>query len=191
MAELPRRAALLGAASVLAAATSSPSGPAAQDSGAVAWDYAFPSIDEGLIRLRDYAGDVLLVVNTASFCGYTPQYKGLQTLHEQLSARGLAVIGVPSQDFRQENDSNQAVRTFCETYYGVTFPLAAISHVRGPEAQAFYLWVDRARHWQPSWNFNKVLVGRDGRIAGTFGSDAGPESAELRGAIDAALAARA
>lgn len=153
----------------------------------LAWNFSFPAIGEGEIDLAAFKGNVLLITNTASFCGYTYQYEGLEKLHRAEGARGLTVIGVPSRDFNQESPDNATVKTFCETRYGVDFPLAGIAHVRGPAAAPFYAWVREMRGWQPDWNFNKVLVGRDGRIAGTFGSGDEPNSGRLQQAIAAAL----
>lgn len=153
----------------------------------LAWDFAFPAIGGGTLALEAFKGRVLLVTNTASFCGYTGQYAGLQTLHAVLGAKGLTVIGVPSQDFNQESPDDVTVQNFCDTKYGVEFPLTGISHVRGPQAAPFYAWVRAAKQWEPSWNFNKVLVGRDGTVAGTFGSGDTPEGAKLSQAIAAAL----
>ena len=101
---------------------------------ALAWDFGFPSIDEGRLDLAAFKGRVLLVTNTASFCGYTYQYKGLETLHKAGEARGLTVIGVPSQDFHQESPDNKTVKEFCEVNFAVGFPMAGIVHVRGAQA---------------------------------------------------------
>ncbi len=97
------------------------------------------------------------------------------------------MIGVPSQDFNQESADNKTVKTFCDTTFGIDFPMTALSHVRGPQAAPFYAWVNVKRSWQPQWNFNKVLIGRDGMIAGTFGSDDEPGGPALSRAIDAAI----
>jgi glutathione peroxidase len=153
----------------------------------LAWDFGFPSIEGGSLDFRAFTGHVLLVVNTASFCGYTYQYEGLRKLSESRSAAGLTVIGVPSQDFNQESPDDKTVKTFCETQFGIDFPLASVSHVKGPSAAPFYAWVHETQGWEPNWNFNKVLVGRDGRIAGTFSSGDEPEGAKLNSAIVAAL----
>ena len=155
---------------------------------AAAWDFAFPAIDGGTLDLAAFKGRVLLVVNTASFCGYTYQYEGLEKLHKAASPRGLAVIGVPSQDFNQESADNQTVKTFCETTFGVQFPMAGIAHVRGPQAAPFYAWVREQKRWEPSWNFNKVLVGRNGQIVATFGSGDEPQGPRMTQALDAELA---
>ncbi len=128
------------------------------------------------------------MANTASFCGYTYQYEGLEKLHAAKSPAGLTVIGVPSRDFNQESADNATVKSFCETRFDIDFPLTAISHVRGAQAAPFYAWVKAQKQWQPQWNFNKVLIGRDGRIAGTFRSGDEPDGAGLAKAIDAELA---
>ena len=154
----------------------------------VAWDFQFPAIDEGTLAFATFHGRVLLVANTASFCGYTYQYEGLEKLRRSEAPRGLTVIGVPSQDFNQESADNKTVKTFCDATFGVEFPMAGIAHVRGAQAAPFYAWVREQRNWQPKWNFNKVLIGRDGRIAGTFGAGDEPGGVKLSKAIEAQLA---
>jgi glutathione peroxidase len=154
----------------------------------LAWDFGFASIDSGRLDLDAFRGRVLLVANTASFCGYTYQYEALQKLHKDASPRGLTVIGVPSRDFNQESAENGTVKAFCESRFGVEFPMAGIGHVRGAEAAPFYTWVREQRRWEPAWNFNKVLIGRDGRIAGTFGAGDEPQGPKLSAAIEEQLA---
>ena len=160
----------------------------AADKDQRAWDFDFPSIEGGSLALADFKGRVLLVTNTASFCGYTYQYEALQKLHTARSPAGLAVIGVPSRDFNQEYADDAAVKTFCETRFDIDFPLTVVSHVTGTSAVPFYAWVKAQRNWQPQWNFNKVLIGRDGRVTGTFGSSDEPDGPALSKAIDAELA---
>ena len=160
----------------------------AADTAKRAWDFSFSAIEGGMLALDRYRGKVLLVVNTASFCGYTYQYEGLRTLHEARAAEGLVVIGVPSQDFNQESPDDRTVKTFCETRFGIDFPLAGVSHVKGAAAAPFYAWVRQTAGWEPSWNFNKVLIGRDGAIRGTFGSGEEPQGAKLGVAIAKELA---
>jgi glutathione peroxidase len=154
----------------------------------LAWDFGFPAIEGGTLEFRTFATHALLVVNTASFCGYTYQYEGLQKLHDARSAEGLIVIGIPSQDFNQESPDNKTVKTFCETRFGIDFPLAGVSHVKGTPAAPFYAWVRDVAGWEPNWNFNKVLIGRDGKVAGTFGSGDEPDGPKLSSAISSALA---
>jgi glutathione peroxidase len=178
MVDLPRRRVLTAGAALMTTAA-----PA----DTIAWGFSFASIEEGTLALEKYRGRVLLVTNTASFCGYTYQYEQLEKLHAALTPNGLTVIGVPSQDFNQESGSNAVVKQFCETTFGIDFPMAGLSHVRGPQAHPFYQWVKTETQWEPQWNFYKVLIGRDGRIGGLFGSGDEPAGAKLRGAVDAAL----
>lgn len=154
----------------------------------LAWNFAIPSIEGGDLQFSDHKGRVILVVNTASFCGFTPQYEELQKLHKTLGARGLTVIGIPSRDFNQEYADDQAVKTFCEVSFGIDFPMTTVSHVKGTSAVPFYAWVkSQTNGWEPNWNFNKVLIGRDGRIKGTFGSGDRPAQGRLLAAIEAEL----
>jgi glutathione peroxidase len=157
------------------------------DKQTLAWSFSFPSLDDGVLDFAALKGRVLLVTNTASFCGYTYQYEALEKLHKTVSPRGLTVVGVPSQDFNQESADNKTVKTFCEATFDVQFPMAGISHVRGPQAAPFYLWVREQANWEPNWNFNKVLIGRDGGIKGMFGSGDEPDGAKLTQAISTAL----
>jgi glutathione peroxidase len=170
------------------AATGGKTAMAANDE-TLAWAFDFPAIEGGTLMLGAFKGRVLLVANTASFCGYTYQYEGLKKLHTAMAPQGLTVLGVPSRDFNQESPDDATVKTFCETRFGVDFPLTGISHVRGAQAAPFYAWVREVRRWEPSWNFNKVLIGRDGRIAGTFGSGDEPQGGKLGPAITTALQA--
>ena len=179
MADLTRRMALLGTTVLLAAASPAPQ--------TVAWNFSFPSIEEGTLNLADFRGRVLLVANTASFCGYTYQYEALEKLHANLASRGLTVIGMPSQGFEQESGSNAAVKAFCDATFDVQFPMTGLTHVKGQQANAFYQWVKAERRWEPGWNFNKVLIGRNGRIIDTYGSNDEPYGPVLYHAIDDAL----
>ena len=156
-----------------------------------AWDIALPSIEGGTLDFAAYRGRVLLVTNTASFCGYADQFRPLEALNRTRAADGLTVIGMPSNDFDQEAGSNAKVKELCELTYGVEFPMAALSHVRGPQANPFYGWVRAVRGWEPDWNFNKVLIGRDGRIRGAWRAPDAPDGAAVRAALDEALSAGA
>lgn len=183
---LSRRGVLAAAAGVLAGAAGGAAAPVG--AGQRAWDFAFTSIEDGTLNLSDYRGQVLLVTNTASFCGFTYEFEGLQALYDTQKPKGLVVVGVPSQDFNQEADSNARVKQFCDATFGVEFPMAGISHVVGPQAAPFYAWVRQQRSWQPDWNFNKVLVGRDGAIRATYGAEEEPGGPTLTAAIQAELA---
>ena len=151
-------------------------------------DHAFPSIDGGTLDLSDWAGRPVLVVNTASQCAFTSQYKALQDLYDRYRGRGLVVLAVPSDDFRQELDSAAEVKEFCELTYGLDMPMADITAVRGGGAHPFFRAVRDETGFEPRWNFNKVLIGRDGRVAGTWGSSVQPLGRPIVAAVESELA---
>ncbi len=141
---------------------------------------------------KRYHGQVLLVVNTASKCGYTPQYEGLEALHKQYASRGFAVLGFPSNDFKgQEPGDEKQIQDFCTLTYGVKFPMFEKVHVTGPEATPLYQRLTAATGVAPGWNFHKYLVGRDGKVIAQFASKVTPDDPQLKAAIDKALAAPA
>jgi glutathione peroxidase len=153
----------------------------------------FDGLMGGRINLDDYRGKVVLVVNTASQCGYTGQYAGLETLYRNRQREGLVIVGVPSNDFGgQEPGSAGEIKRFCELNYGVTFPMAAKYVVRGPNAHPFYrnALARLGASAQPAWNFHKILVSKNGQPIAAFPSGTTPDSPELGRAITAALAAR-
>jgi glutathione peroxidase len=155
-----------------------------------AYDFAFRNIDGGALPLSEFKGKALLVVNVASQCGLTPQYSGLEALWKAKGEEGLVVLGVPCNDFgQQEPASESEVKTFCETRFGVDFPLTAKEHVIGEEAHPLYKWLTQelGEDAAPKWNFHKYLFNPDGSIAGTFGSRTPPDDAEMGNAIDSAL----
>ena len=159
-----------------------------------AWDFDFSSIDGGALPLQSLQGRVVLVVNTASQCGLTPQYAGLETLHRRYRDQGFAVLGVPSNDFgAQEPGSESQIKSFCTTRFAVDFPMTGKASVVGQTAHPFYRWLvaEKGPEAAPRWNFHKVLIGRDGGIAAVFGSRTPPEAAEIAAAIETALAAPA
>ena len=147
----------------------------------------FENIDGGTLRVSDWAGQPVLVVNTASRCGFTDQYEGLQALYERYQDRGLVVLAVPSGDFRQELSDNQAVKDFCEMTYGIDMPMTGITSVRGGSAHPFYASVAEEVGFTPAWNFNKVLIGPDGNVVATFGSTVRPLSGTLTSEIEPLL----
>lgn len=157
-----------------------------------AHDFTFPGISGGIVKLSDYAGQPVLVVNTASECGFTPQYDGLQALWDSYRDRGLVVVGVPSDDFGgQELDTEAEVKEFCEVNFAIDFPMTGITAVRGDEAHPFFVWAAETLGPDnvPSWNFHKYLVGPDGRLVEAFGTKTEPMSAEVRQAVERLLAA--
>lgn len=151
-------------------------------------DFRFASIDGGEIALSEFAGQPVLVVNTASQCGFTGQYAELQKLHETYGPRGLVVLAVPSDDFRQELDSAEAVKEFCETTFGLTLPMTDITPVTGAGAHPFYRWLADNHGIKPRWNFSKVLIAPDGSVAGDWGSMTKPLSGKITRPIEAMLA---
>jgi glutathione peroxidase len=150
-----------------------------------AYAFSFAQLDGGEIRLADFAGKPILVVNTASLCGYTPQYAGLQELWARFHDRGLTIVGVPSNDFGgQEPGTVADIKETANHQYGVTFPLAAKAVVKGPAAHPFYKWAAAERPLEtPRWNFHKYLIGRDGRIAAVFPTQTEPTDAKVVAAI--------
>jgi len=139
-------------------------------------------------NLADYAGKVTLVVNVASKCGFTPQYAGLQKLHDEFASRGFSVLGFPSNDFaNQEPGTAEEIAEFCKKNYGVTFPMFAKVVTKAGEGQSpIYEFLGKGGEL-PGWNFGKYLVGRDGKVIAYFPSKVAPESKELRDAIEKAL----
>jgi len=154
-----------------------------------ALQHTFPRLqDEKPQSLCQYSGKVLLVVNTASYCGFTGQYKGLEALHAKYQNKGLVVLGFPSNDFAQESGSNQEIAAFCENTYGVRFPMFAKSSVKGPQANAFYQQLAQQAGESPRWNFHKYLLGRDGKVVDSYSSLTAPDSRTLVRAIEEQLA---
>lgn len=154
------------------------------------FDFAFTSIDGAPMPLAPYRGQPLLVVNTASFCGFTPQYRDLEALWQRYRERGLVVLGVPSNDFgAQEPGSAAEIRQFCESRYAVDFPLASKTTVIGPDAHPFYRWIlaELGEAGAPRWNFHKYLVGPDGALAGAWPSSVTPTDPVLIGEIERVL----
>jgi len=155
-----------------------------------AYAFSFPALSGDDIRLAAFTGKPLLVVNTASLCGYTPQYAGLQELWSEFRERGLTVIGVPSNDFGgQEPGGTSEITETTHHQYGVTFPIAAKVAVVGAKAHPFYKWAADARPKDvPRWNFHKYLIGRDGYIAEVFASAIEPTDTRIKTAVAKALA---
>ncbi len=156
-----------------------------------AHDFSFSTIDGAPLLLSKYRGKPVLLVNTASFCGYTPQYADLEKLHQRLGARGLVVLGVPSNDFgAQEPGTAAEIREFCSTNYHVTFPLAAKVHVIGADAHPLYRWIEAelGEAGVPRWNFHKYLIAPDGSLAGAWPSAVKPQAPEIVEEIEQLLA---
>ncbi|MEM7270198.1 MAG: glutathione peroxidase [Pseudomonadota bacterium] len=150
---------------------------------AFAEDFTFTAIEGHEIKLSDYRGGPVMVVNTASLCGFTYQYAQLQALHEDLAAKGLTVLAVPSDDFNQEYGSNEEVKEFCEVNYALTVPMTEVEQVTGRAAHPFYRWLADEHGFRPGWNFYKALLDADGRFVVGFGSTDEPDSERVLSAI--------
>ena len=159
--------------------------PTPQMSRPTAYAYSFKRLAGGDLRLADYAGKPILVVNTASLCGYTPQYAGLQQLWTRFRDQGLLIIGVPSNDFgSQEPGGTAEIDHTAHQEYGVTFPLTEKVPVKGTTAHPFYRWAAAERPLEaPRWNFHKYLVGRDGHITAAFSAEIEPLDARIVAAV--------
>lgn len=154
-------------------------------------DHRVQTIRGEPMDLCQFAGRVVLVVNTASYCGFTDQYKGLEALYQRYRERGFVVLGVPSNDFgAQEPGSNAEVADFCERTYRVRFPMTEKAVVRGPDASPLFRQLAQQSGSVPGWNFHKYVVGRDGKVATAFPSAVAPGDARVVGAVEAALGKR-
>jgi glutathione peroxidase len=177
---------------VLVLAMAGLASPVFAQSGAIsrstAYAFSFAGLKGGDVRLADFSGKPILIVNTASYCGYTPQYVGLQQLWARFRERGLVIIGVPSNDFggQEPGTADDIVQTAHQ--HGVAFPLTAKVEVKGPNLHPFYKWAATERPLEaPRWNFHKYLIGRDGRIAAVFSSAIEPNDARVLAAIEKEL----
>jgi glutathione peroxidase len=144
----------------------------------LATDFSFKSVEGSLIDLADYKGKVILVVNVASRCGFTNQYKGLQTIWNEYKEKDLLIVGVPSNNFRQEPGTNKEIKDFCETTFGIDFPITEKIDVIGNKSHPFFIWAKKNHGASaiPKWNFHKIIIGRNGKVANTFTSITKPSS---------------
>ena len=151
-----------------------------------AYDYEFNGIDGDLIKLSQYKGKIIVVVNVASRCGYTPQYEDLQTLWSEYKSKNLVVLGVPTNNFRQEPGNNKEIKDFCETNFGITFPMTEKTNVIGENSHPFFKWAreDFGIGAIPKWNFHKIIIGKDGKVAETFSSITNPSSQKFKKVIE-------
>ena len=138
-------------------------------------DFTAKSLAGEDVPLKRFEGQVLLIVNTASVCGFTPQYKGLEALDSKYRSRGLVVLGFPSNDFSQETGTNKEIAEFCESTFGVKFPMFAKSSVRGPGANPLFKELAQVSGTTPKWNFYKYLIGRDGKVVESYSSMTSPD----------------
>tara|TARA_Y100001936_G_scaffold250145_1_gene302203 strand:+ start:108 stop:617 length:510 start_codon:yes stop_codon:yes gene_type:complete len=145
------------------------------------YDFSIESITGETINLNDYKNKAVLIVNTASYCGFTKQYDELQELWDLYKSRGLIVIGVPSNSFNQEKNSNNDVKEFCEVNFNINFPLTAITEVKGENAHELFKWAkdNHGKSAVPKWNFHKILINKEGKIEDTFASFTNPMSKKI------------
>jgi len=183
---------LIGAlVALVAALAAAPTRAADAQACPATLNHEFPRLqDEKPQSLCQYSGKVLLVVNTASYCGFTPQYQGLEALYAKYRDRGLVVLGFPSNDFAQEKGDNKQIADFCENTYGVKFPMFGKTRVRGAQANPLYRQLAEATGRQPMWNFYKYLIGRDGKVLASYTSLTRPDDKALLGDIEKQLAAK-
>ena len=155
----------------------------------VFYDLQINSISGELIDFNKYKNKAVLLVNTASYCGFTKQYEGLQKLWEKYESNGLIVLGIPSDSFNQEKKSNKDVKEFCEVNFDITFPLTAITDVKGENAHEIFKWAkeNHGKSAIPKWNFHKILINKDGKIEDTFSSLTKPTSQKIIQKIDKIL----
>jgi glutathione peroxidase len=176
-----RRLALILAAGTVVPFASLASGAPAQGG------FSFASIDGGVIDLDDLRGRPVLVVNTASLCGFADQFNDLQALQDRYGPRGLYVLAVPSNDFDQELATGDAVKTYCTLTFDVTLSMTDITPVKGPSAHPFYAWLRDTQGFEPAWNFNKVLLDPQGHVAATWGAPVKPTGRRITSAIEELL----
>ena len=150
------------------------------------YDLQINSISGELIDFKKYKGKAILVVNTASYCGFTKQYEDLQILWETYGSKGLVVLGVPSNSFNQEKNNNSEVKKFCEVNFDINFPLTAITEVKGNNAHDIFKWAEKnhGKSAVPKWNFHKILVNKEGKIEDTFTSFTKPMSKKIINKIE-------
>ncbi len=150
------------------------------------YDYSFESIDGNEIKLDEYKNKVIIVVNVASRCGYTPQYEDLQNLWTKYKDKNLVVIGVPTNNFKQEPGSNEEIKDFCETNFGISFPITKKTSVIGGNAHPFYKWAKKNHGISaiPKWNFHKIIIGKNGKVVDTFASFTKPSSKKFLKIVD-------
>ena len=150
------------------------------------YDFEFNSIDGNKIKLSNFKNKVLVIVNVASRCGYTPQYEDLQILWSNYKNKNLIVIGVPTNNFKQEPGNNKQIKDFCETNFGINFPMTEKTNVIGKDAHPFYKWAKKNHGIGaiPKWNFHKIVIGKNGKVVDTFASFTKPTSGKFLNLIE-------
>ena len=153
------------------------------------YDLEIESINGEIIKLKDYRDKVILIVNTASYCGFTKQYEDLQELWNKYKSNGLIVLGVPSDSFNQEKNTNNEVKKFCEVNFDINFPLTTITEVKGNDAHAIFKWAENnfGKSAIPKWNFHKILINKQGNVEETYASFTKPTSNKIISKIEEIL----
>ena len=157
----------------------------------LAYDFAFKDLDGGELSLADFRDKVIIVVNVASQCGFTNQYEDMQKIWEKYQAKGVVMLGIPSNDFgQQEPGSNKEIKNFCEAKFGITFPMTEKVSVKGSEAHPFYIWAkeNHGKSAVPKWNFHKIIINKEGKIEKTFSSMTNPSSKKFNEIIKKLIA---
>ena len=155
----------------------------------VFFDFSIKNINGEIINFEKYKNKVILLVNTASFCGFTKQYNDLQNLWDEYQSKGLIVLGIPSNSFNQEQSKDSEVKEFCEVNFNITFPLTTITNVKGDGAHEIFKWAKKnyGNSAVPKWNFHKILINKDGKIQKTFNSLTNPMSEKIVSEIEKIL----
>ena len=155
----------------------------------LAYEYTFNGIDGSKIELKDYQNKVIVVVNVASRCGYNPQYEDLKKLRTNFKKKDLIVIGIPTNNFKQEPGSNKEIQNFCETNFGINFPMTEKIDVIGKNAHPFYIWAKENYGIAaiPKWNFHKIIIGKNGKVVDTFASFTKPSSKKFLKVIESEI----
>ena len=153
------------------------------------FDFNIKSIEGNEIYLKDFKNSVILLVNTASYCGFTKQYDGLQKIYQKYKDKGLIVIGVPSNGFNQEKNDENEIKEFCDVNFSITFPMTSIYDVRGENAHPIYKWAkdNYGKSAVPKWNFHKIIINKEGKIEETFSSLTKPTSNKILNILDKLL----
>ena len=155
----------------------------------VFYDFQIESINGEIINFKEYENKVILLVNTASYCGFTKQYDDLQKLWDQYKSKGLIVLGIPSNSFNQEKKSNSEIKKFCEINFNINFPLSTLTDVKGDGAHEIFKWAkeNHGKSAVPKWNFHKILINKDGKIEETYASFTKPTSKKIINKIEQLL----
>ena len=153
----------------------------------LAYDFKFKDLDGSNLNLSDYKGKVIVVINVASQCGFTSQYEDMQKIWEKYKEKNVLILGVPSNDFgKQEPGSNKEIKNFCESKFGITFPMTEKISVKGPNAHPFYIWAknNHGKKAIPKWNFHKIIIDKSGKVSQVFSSITNPSSKKFTDVIE-------